>query len=112
MTMEKEKWVKAIKEELEEMADKELQERLWISGDSYEISSYVELMCRLFDDKRFPEFIAKGKSIGLTETIIDKLSKLEEALDGYKEKKTDIEIINDPKWDVIRNMAKEVLILM
>ncbi len=108
--LEKEKWINWIKEELQEISDKEFQERVWVNGQGSEMSSYIEVMNRLFDDKRFNEFIDKAHLLGLNHELIKELSELSGQLENYNDKnKSHAEIVKDIKWGEIRDKAKLVL---
>lgn len=94
-----------------ELSDLRLQRKLWLNekNDTGEISSYTELMCSLFDDFSFNDFIDNEVSkIGLSDSAIFELNKLKEMLDNYKEKESDEEIINDPEWKKIVEQARTV----
>lgn len=69
---------------------------LWFVGTNG-ISSYVELMCTLFDDFAFDEFVDNEiKQIGIS-TQYDESNKMQR------------DIINDPKWEMIMMQAKLVI---
>lgn len=96
------------------LSDIELQKKLWLNqnNDTGLISSYTELMCSLFDDFGFDDFVEKESSnIGLSKSLIFELSKLKELLNNYVEKETDEDIINDSEWERIilqSNIVKEL----
>lgn len=95
-----------------ELANLSLQRKLWLNenNDTGLISSYTELMCSLFDDFQFDDFVDKTSSeIGLSEDAILELKRLRELLNNYKEKESDEEIINDPEWRKVVSQAKVVV---
>lgn len=97
-----------------ELSDIEMQRDRWLSGNQKNgyISSYVELMCSLFDDFNFDVFIKKtAYECGLSESTIIELNKLRDLLDNYNEKNSDEEILNDPEWNKIVNHAKKVVLM-
>ncbi|MPL73358.1 hypothetical protein SDC9_19157 [bioreactor metagenome] len=102
-----------IYDKIVEISDIQLQRKLWLNqnNDLGLISSFVELMCSLFDDFHFDDFIDKTASeIGLSNSIIVELNKLRSYLNNYDEKKySDEEIINDSEWLKVVEQAKEVL---
>jgi len=95
-----------------ELSDLGLQRKLWLNekNDTGLISSYSELMSSLFDDFNFDDFVENGaKKIGLPNSVIIELEKLRELLNGYDEKDSDDEIINDSEWKTIVEQAKIVI---
>jgi len=101
-----------IYDKIVEISDVQLQRKLWLNqnNDLGLISSYVELMCTLFDDLFFDNFVDKTASeIGLSNSIIVELNKLRSYLNNYDEKYSDEEIINDSEWLKVVEQAKEVL---
>ncbi|WP_293309447.1 hypothetical protein [Pedobacter sp. UBA5917] len=107
-----EKILEYIFNDILEISDIGIQKKLWLNenNDTGLISSYIELMSRLFDDHNLSNVI-KNKEITreLKPELISAIKKLEEALDNYVEKETDKEIILDPKWIEISEQAKTVI---
>ena len=101
-----------IRGRLTELSDLAIQRKLWLneSNDTGRISSFNELMCSLFDDFHFDEFVdtyaVKNRFPG---NLVTHLRSLRDALNQYKEKDTDAAIINDPEWIKITGQAKDVL---
>ena len=94
-----------------ELANLSLQRKLWLNenNDTGLTSSYSELMCSLFDDFDFDDFIEeRAIKIGLSNSLIFELRKLKELLNSYDEKKSDKETINDPEWKKVVEQAKIV----
>ncbi len=107
--------IKNILNDIFEISNINLQRKLWLNenNDTKKISSYVELMCRLFDDNNFEEFTEiEIYKLGYSKRLCIELNKLKELLNSYQEQKTDEEIIIDPKWLEIVNQAKLVLALL
>ncbi|MGK6353527.1 hypothetical protein [Parapedobacter sp. DT-150] len=105
---------KNIYQDILEISDISLQIKLWLNKDNSTgmISSFVELMNRLFDDNDFDAFIDNGaKRSGISSDVIYEMRKLRDLLNGYKEREDDEAIINDPKWLVIVQQAKNVISL-
>lgn len=103
---------KNIYNDISELSDLSLQRKLWLneSNDTGLVSSYVEVMCRLFDDSGIDDFIdVTASKIGMSNELISKLNRLRVLLKGYKEKDSDEEIINDPEWEKIAEQAKIVI---
>lgn len=73
--------IKYIYDSIIELSNLDLQRKLWLNenNDTGLISSYVELMCSLFDDFHFDDFVDKTSSeVGLSEKAILELKKLRE----------------------------------
>ena len=56
--------IKNIYSDILELSDLELQKKLWLNENNETglISSYTELMCRLFDDNKIEDFFSKRGS--------------------------------------------------
>ena len=81
-----------------------------MGGNPNHISSYVEVMCRLYDDNNFESFVDKLDSKNeISEALDFELKKLRNSLNNYQEKETDIEIIEDPEWSKVVEQAKAVI---
>ncbi|MEO9211178.1 MAG: hypothetical protein ABI208_08765 [Ginsengibacter sp.] len=107
-----EKIVQNIYDDILELSDLNLQKKLWLndSNDTGQISSYVEVMCRLFDDNDFNGFVEQVTvKIGLPVELISELIVLRTLLQKYNEKESDAKIIMDPKWNEIVEQAKLVI---
>ena len=101
-----------IYDDIEELSDLDLQRKLWLNenNDTGLISSFVEVNCRLFDDNRLDDVIDKEViEFPISNELISELYQLRNLLNIYKAKKSDQEIINDPKWLKVVAQAKEVL---
>lgn len=104
--------IKYIYDKIIELSDLDLQRKLWLNenNDTGLISSYNELMCSLFDDFQFDDFVDRISSeIELSKSTIFELKKLRELLNNYNEKELDKEIINDPEWKKIAIQARVVI---
>ena len=105
--------IKNIYNDIIELSDLCLQKKLWLNknNNTGQISSYVELMCRLFDDNNFDDFIDnKTHEMNFDKEVIYELKNLRTLLNNYSEKFTDAEIIKDPKWENISLQAKKIMI--
>jgi hypothetical protein len=104
---------KNIYDKIIELSDVDLQRKLWLNknNDTGLISSYVELMCSLFDDYCFNDYVDNiFYKIGFSEKCIVELKKLRDLLNDYDEKEySDAEIINDLEWRKIIKQAKIVI---
>ncbi len=103
-------YVENIYNDIEELADLEMQRVIWLGKDPTRCSSYIEIMCRLYDDDKFTDFLAAPEPyLKSNDPAVIELLKLDQMLHQYKEKDTDEEIINDPEWVLISKQAKLVL---
>lgn len=103
---------KNIYDDLLELSNVTLQRKLWLNDNNNTglISSYVELMNRLFDDNDFDNFIDKAAAnAGFSSNLILELKRLRYLLNTYNDKKDDGDIIRDPEWKKIINQAKTVV---
>ncbi|WP_010578177.1 hypothetical protein [Leptospira alexanderi] len=98
-----------IYKDILELSDKEKQKQYWFGKNHEHISSYVELMCRLFDDNNFEEFVDNIKNYKGSK-LRESLISLKELLESYDEgDKEDTEILLDPQWDLIVEQARKVI---
>ena len=107
-------WIENIYRDILELSDLDKQRNSWLGNDPNYVSSYVKIMCRLFDDNDFDNFIdIESDKLGVSYTLVTELKKLRELLNQYEEgDKTDKEIIEDPLWVLIVNQAKIVISVM
>lgn len=94
------------------LADLSMQRKLWLNENNNTglTSSYSELMCSLFDDFSFDNFIEKkATKIALSSSLIWELNRLRDFLNNYKEKGSDEEIVDDPEWKKIVKQSKIVI---
>jgi len=104
------KWIENTYRDIIELSDLNKQKKSWLGNDPNYVSSYVEIMCKLFDDNNFDIFIDESEKLGLPYKLVNELKKLRELLNLYEEgNKTDKEIIEDPLWILIVIQAKIVL---
>lgn len=102
--------IKNIYLDILELSSIEKQKKYWLNNDPENISSYVEVMCRLFDDNHFDIFVDKtARQEGMSEKVVFELDKLRQLLNDYEEKEADEAIINDPNWKIIVMQAKKVI---
>lgn len=97
-----------IFEDIVEISDSNFQKEVWLGKNPTKCSSYIEVMCRLFDDNMFDTFVDyDAYKIGFTQRTIIKLNKLRKELNNYKEPDVndDMKIITDSNWDKIRQIA-------
>ena len=93
-----------------ELSDKKKQQELWLGRSQGYVSSYLEVMSRLFDDNDFDLFLDKEyPSSGLSYALRGELFILRDLLNAYQNSNTDQEILNDSKWDKIITQAQKVI---
>ena len=96
-----------------EISDVDFQYRIWIEGSGPEVSSFTEAICGFFDDFNAKELVDHPKAYSLSPLQHLKLSELYNALRAYSDDTPgilDIEVVQDPQWYTIRNLAKETLL--
>ena len=101
--------LKSIQNDILELSDIARQRAYWLGNDPNHVSSYVELMSRLFDDNNFDQFVEiDTQTLGFSDAFRQDLKQLRELLNDYEEIDTDAEIIDDPKWESVREQARVV----
>ena len=103
-----------VQQVLESFTDKKYQERVWIKAEGPECDSYTESMCAFFDDFEgmFNELRRDYHQYGISKAQYDRLMNLYEKLDDYDPPLNDPEILEDPEWDKLVHLAKEVYDLL
>lgn len=104
--------IQNIYSDLLELSDIALQKKLWLNQNNNTglLSSYSELMCRLFDENDIESFIDNPElNKSLSSKAILELDLLRKLLNEYSEKNNDEEIINDIKWREIVQQGKNVI---
>jgi hypothetical protein len=104
------KYIENIYEDLLELSDIKIQKQYWNNKNPGHVSSYTELMCRLFDDDCFDDFVGLlKKNAGCFQDQVKQIVDLHEKLNLYNEKgKTDNNILSDTKWWEIVKLSKVV----
>lgn len=115
MTTPKDLWIKNVIDSLKEFASSEFQEKGWVRGVVHDYCCYIETINGLFQEAVFDDFIdEKAKEFGFSSDQIEKLDRFRKAVQafdtrygGWEDPK---DILNDPEWSKIRELAKEALI--
>lgn len=107
-------FTKGIYTEILIISDIKLQEQMWLNPNSKLISSFIEVMCTLYDDNLFEGFVSSGASkMKFTTEMILKLQKLNDLLNSYKKTgynyQYDRDIVKDKNWLVIVENAKDII---
>jgi hypothetical protein len=105
-------WVRNILDIVQEFSSEEFQKRVWLEGKGPEVSSFIEAACGFFDDNNADELIdVQWRQVGLTEEQRNKLAHFRDALEVLNkrtpETPNDADILNDPEWPKIRQLAKD-----
>ena len=104
--------LKNVYSDLLELSNIALQKKLWLNqnNDTGLLSSYSELMCRLFDENDIESIIDNPElNKSLPSKAVLELNLLRNLLNEYSEKNNDEEIINDIKWREIVLQGKNVI---
>ena len=99
----------ALREVIEclgELADPEFQQRVWVRGEGPEVSSYVEVVCRLFDDTALGDVLDGGSApvvLGLEAT--EELLRLRQLVDAVPSDMDAESLLRLPTWGEIVQTA-------
>ncbi|MCD4824349.1 MAG: hypothetical protein K8S55_07065 [Phycisphaerae bacterium] len=93
---------------LKELSDRAIQERLWLPNEKSEQSSFEESVCQLFDDSGLGDRLEKP-GVTFSEDADSLLRNLDTKLQAIDAMRVPIDIINDPRLDQVRSLAKEIL---
>ena len=86
----------------------------WLNENNVEgyISSYTELMCTLFDDFDFDDFIKNAACrLGFPPKLIELLQEFRDAIKNYqaKDETDDRAIIEDSNWHIVVEKARDAI---
>lgn len=108
-------YMKTVLKKLEELSDRSIQGRLWLSdGSSGEVSSFEEACCGLFNDSGLIIALERGET-GLPEDVNQKLRELDTQLERVDERYgmlPDEPLIQVPEMVKVRQLAAEALALI
>ena len=107
MTVNKEIVVGSLKE----LADKGYQERLWLASSGDEISSLTEAVCQLFDDSGLGDALDRNNRV-YGDPVDHMLRQLDGILRQLPRNTHPSIVIDDPKMEMVRNLASRVLSLI
>jgi hypothetical protein len=98
---------------LEELCDREFQERVWLGKSETEMSSFVEAVCHTFDDSGLADTLdSEEKSAMIEQVIRDNALKLRHLLKKIPQSLSQREIIDHPMMQEVRDSAKEMLMIL
>lgn len=112
-------WLDSLCDTIGSFADIEYQRRVWVRGEGPEIDSFVEAMCRLYDDLSFEEILEEattGKRLGPNQLVA--LQNFKVALRTFDRANREItgspsvrdaSIVNHPQWPNVCQQAAVAL---
>lgn len=98
----------------QELADVDLQRRLWVCGSESEISSLNEVVSALYDDSGLLDALDRS-SVTYSKSIDDDLKRLQEAIRPFVVRSSEMtgarigELIETPEWKLVIASAKSIL---
>lgn len=102
---------------IENISNSQFQQKAWVEKKVHYFAFFEESMHQLFDDYEFSDVLANYKNYDISNKQYKILNKFYEMLDCYSDEKMSSsqtvdpkEILADPRWHEIQNIAKEVLI--
>lgn len=100
----------ALRGGLQELASREVQERLWVQGNGDEMSSFTEAICSVFDDAG----VSRAMDSGVLQTYFSpefcsKMRDLDRLVGVVPEDAAPEEVIASPEMERIRTLARRLL---
>jgi hypothetical protein len=97
-----------VREALRELSDEQYQRRVWTGQSEREMSSFIEAVEYLYTDSGLSDELDRGNPVFGT-AIDDRLRGLGDALGKLDNNRSDIELIDDPAMQPIRDSAAAIL---
>jgi len=95
---------------LRELADAQLQERLWVKGDASAMSSFSEAIAYTFDDSHVGQAIDSSYlQNNFPNSFVNKILSLRKLVRAIPESSTPQDIVAHPKMQEVRAIAQELL---
>jgi hypothetical protein len=114
--MEFKDWIARILEITAVFADKELQEKVWLQGESglTSVTTWDEAYCQFFDDADGDNLVDNYLSVPtVSKEQVILLRNLRDALKHYAKGKGQFvdthALLSDPEWDLVIQAAKAVI---
>ena len=106
--------IEGIYDNIEEASSIKQQKMYWLNENNVDgyISSYIELICTLFDDFDFDDFVKNtAYRLGFPPKLIELLQEFRDAIKNYqaKDETDDRAIIEDPNWHIVVEKARDVI---
>ena len=106
-------WKRNVLSAVKEISDEEYQTRVWLKGVGPEVSSFEEAINRLFDDYLVDRFIVEYRKqhgdVFWLERLIDLTTALEDYSDATPRQVFPSDVLKDPRWRGVRELAQTVL---
>ena len=100
-------WKAQVLDVIDQIGDRDFQLRSW-TGIGPEVSSFEESISQLMDDQSFADFCEHLEDVNLRRKCRELLSAVND-LDGSLQKLPPMEIIDEPSWMSVRDLASGVL---
>jgi hypothetical protein len=97
-----------VREALSELSDVQYQRRVWTGQSEREMSSFIEAVEYLYTDSGLSDALDRGEPVFGT-AIDDRLRDLGDALQKLNTNRSEIELIDDPAMQPIRDSAAAIL---
>ena len=99
-----------ILDALRELADRDIQRRLWLA-ESDEVSSLTEAMSSLFDDSGLARALERDEVVYGVEidVLLRRLGKVIRLVDELQNPE---DLLHDPRMEAVRNSARQALSMM
>ncbi len=98
---------------LEELSDRDFQERVWLGNSPGEMSTFEESICRTFDDTGFGAVLdSERKRAELSPVVRELGMKLDRLIKKVPYGLSTLEVINHPAMNEVRETAKEMLVVL
>lgn len=102
-----------ILDALYELGDIAYARRAWSGLEPDVASSFIEVVCRLYDDFNFQEFVTTHVDAGARKTELEKsCDELRRAIDRVDERSSHEAILASPEWQDVARTAKYVFDLL
>lgn len=102
---------KILMDGLEQLANRQRQEFTWSPNSQNIMSSFTEDVIAVFDDAIVMHALQNGHII-FDKNVTKALWELHDATDAVDERRPPEEVINDPKMELVRQKATEILRLI
>ena len=112
MSMDIATWKECVLSTIVQIGDREFQERVWLRGDGPEVSSWEEIICTLYGDCQFKEFIEECLALGVHLNLVNELRVFGIKLDSYLQRTPETmpasDVLQDPEWATIVEHAQRI----
>ena len=98
---------------LEELADKELQEQLWMGKIPGKMGLFDEAVCQAFNDSNLDLLLDRGDKLGeLSPAALKKADQFRRLVAKVPAQLPELELIHSPQMEAVRIAAAELLTLL